>query len=94
MGVLDTCKTEEDPFKNEGARVVIIRYSIVCLCRFYDAQWQFNQQSKVDSTSGLNSSKFLWLPLLPERMKKIQSKVRTLEWSQQYPSVFKMLKGS
>ena len=21
--VLDTCKTEEDPFKNEGARVVI-----------------------------------------------------------------------
>ena len=22
MGVLDTCKTEEDPFKNEGARVV------------------------------------------------------------------------
>ena len=22
MGVLDTCKTEEDPFKNEGARVI------------------------------------------------------------------------
>ena len=32
MGVLDTCKTEEDPFKNEGARVVIKRSPIICLC--------------------------------------------------------------
>ena len=23
MGVLDTCRTEKDPFKNEGARVAI-----------------------------------------------------------------------
>ena len=35
MGVLDTCKTEEDPFKNEGARVVIKRSPFVCLCRFF-----------------------------------------------------------
>ena len=35
IGVLDTCKTEEDPFKNEGARSVIIRSPIVCLCRFF-----------------------------------------------------------
>ena len=34
MGVLNTCKTEEDPFKNEGARVVIKRSPIVCVCRF------------------------------------------------------------
>ena len=61
---------------------------------FYDAQGQLNQQSEVGSTQGSNLSKFLWLPLLPERMKKIQSKVRALEWSQHYPSVFKMLKGS
>ena len=27
MGVLDTCKTEEDPFKNAGARVVINKIS-------------------------------------------------------------------
>ena len=35
IGVLDTCKTEEDPFKNEGARVVIKRSPIACLCRFF-----------------------------------------------------------
>ena len=56
---------------------------------FYDAQGQLNQQSEVGSTQGSNLSKFLWLPLLPERMKKIQSKVRALERSQHYPSVFK-----
>ena len=51
MGVLDTCKSEEDPFKNEGARVVIKRSPIVCLCRFfYDVQVQLNQQSEVGST--------------------------------------------
>ena len=33
--VLDTCKTEENPFKNEGARVVIKISPIVCLCRFF-----------------------------------------------------------
>ena len=35
MGVLYTFKTEEDPFKNERARVVIKRYPIVFLCRFF-----------------------------------------------------------
>ena len=35
MGVLDACKTEEDPFKNEGARVVIKISQIVSLCRFF-----------------------------------------------------------
>ena len=35
MGVLDTCKIEGDPFKNGGARAVIKRSLIVCLCRFF-----------------------------------------------------------
>ena len=35
MGGLDTCKTEKDPFKNEGARVAINRYPIVCPRRFF-----------------------------------------------------------
>ena len=35
MIVLDTCKTEEHPFKNEGARVVIKRSPIVRSCRFF-----------------------------------------------------------
>ena len=51
VGVLDTCKTEEDPIKNEGARVVIKRSPIVCLCRYFnDAQGQLNPQSEVGST--------------------------------------------
>ena len=66
MGVLDTCKTEGDQFKNEGARVVIKRSPIVHLCRFfYDAQGQLYQQYEVGSTYDSNSSKLLWLPLLP-----------------------------
>ena len=55
---------------------------------FYDAQGQLNQQSEVGSTYGSNSSKFLWLPLLPERMKKIQSR-SNLERSQHYRSVLR-----
>ena len=50
MGLLDTCKTEEDPFKNEGARVVIKRSPIVHLCRFFYAQGHLTQQSGVGST--------------------------------------------
>ena len=61
---------------------------------FYDARGQLNQQSEVGSAKGSNSSKFLWLPLLPERMKKIQSKVRTLEQSQHYPSVLRCSRGA
>ena len=59
---------------------------------FYDAQGQLSQQSEVGFTLGSNASKLLWLPLLPERMKGIQSKLRALERSQDYSSVIKMLK--
>ena len=61
---------------------------------FYDAQGKLTPQSKVDSTLKLNSSKVLWLTLLPARIKKIQSKMKALGWSQHYQSIFKMLKGS
>ena len=61
---------------------------------FYDIQGQLTPQSEVGSTWNSNSTKFLWFSLLPERMKKIQSKMKELEWSQQYPSIFMMLKGS
>ena len=61
---------------------------------FYDAQGKLTLQSKVGSTLKLNSSKLLWLSLLPARMKKIQSKMKELEWSQHYSLIFNMLKGS
>ena len=60
----------------------------------YDAQGKLTTQCKVGSTLKLNSSKLLWLSLLPARMKKIQSKMKELEWSQHYSLIFKMLKGS
>ena len=50
---------------------------------FYDAQGKLTPQSEVGSTLNSNSSKLLWLSVLPARMKKIQSKMKTLEWSQQ-----------
>ena len=50
---------------------------------FYDAQGKLTPQSEVGSTLNSNSSKLLWLSLLPARMEKIQSKMKALEWSQQ-----------
>ena len=50
MCVLDTCKTEEDPFKYEGARVVTKNLPLYVYADFYDAQGQLNQQSEVGST--------------------------------------------
>ena len=61
---------------------------------FYYAQGKLTPQSEVGSTFNSNSSKLLWLSLLPVRIKKIQSKMKALEWSQHYPSIFKMLKVS
>ena len=49
----------------------------------YDAQGKLTPQYEVGSTLNSNSSKLLWLSLLPARMRKIQSKMKALEWSQQ-----------
>ena len=64
---------------------------------FYYAQGKLTPESEVGSTLNSNSSKLLWLALFPARMKKIQSKMKVLEWSQQCYIIhqfFKMLKGS
>ena len=60
---------------------------------FLDAQGQLTPKSKVLSGGISSPSKLLWLTFLPARMKKIQSKMKALERSQQYQSLFKMLKG-
>ena len=83
MGVLVTCKNEEFPFKNEGTRVVTTDLQLLVYANFYDAQGKLTPQSEVGSTLNSNSSKLLWLSWLPARMKKIQSKMKALEWSQQ-----------
>ena len=61
---------------------------------FPDAQGQLTLQSKVWFGQISNPFEISWLFLLPARMKKIQSKMKALEWSKHYQSIFKMLKGS
>ena len=52
MGLLDACKNEEDPIKNEGARVVTTLFII-----FSDAQGQLTSKSAMESRLNSNSSK-------------------------------------
>ena len=61
---------------------------------FYDAQGKLTQQSGAGSTLNSNSSKLLLLSLLPARMKKIQSKMKALEWSQQFYIIHQFLRCS
>ena len=94
MDVLVTCKYEEDPIKNEGARVDTTLYS-----NFSDAQGQITLVLVSVSSRNLNSSKLSCMSLLPARMKKIQSKMQALECSKISPIIslwgfFQTLKGS
>ena len=67
MDVLITCKYEEAPIKNEGARVDTTLYSI-----FSDAQEQITLVLVSVSGRNLNSSKLSCMPLLPARMRMIE----------------------
>ena len=66
MGVLVACKNEEDPIKNEGARVVTTLF-----IDFSDVQGQLTPKSVIESGQNSNPSKLIRLTLLPARMKKI-----------------------
>ena len=77
MGLLVACKNEEDPIKNEGARVVTTLF-----INFSHAQGQLTPKSVMESCLNSNSSEILWLVLLSARMKKIHPKMKVLEWSQ------------
>ena len=71
MGVLVACKNEEDPIKNEGARVVTTLF-----IDFSHAQGQLTPKSVMESCRNSNPSKLSSLTLLPARMKKILGKSR------------------
>ena len=79
MDVLITCKYEEDPMKNRGARVFTTLY-----LNFSDAQGQITPESVVVSGRNLNSSKLSCMFSLPARMRMIESKMKELECSQDY----------
>ena len=78
MVILVDCKNEEDPIKSEGARVVTTLF-----IDFSNAQWQLTAKSVMESCQNSNSSKLLWLVLLPARM-KMHPKMKALEWSQYF----------
>ena len=52
MGFLVACKNEEDPIKNEGARVVTTLF-----INFFDVQGQLTPMSVMESCRNSNSSK-------------------------------------
>ena len=79
MDVLVTCKYEEDPIKNRGARVFTTLY-----VNFSDAQGQITLELVVVSGRNLNSSKLPCMSSLPARMRMIESKMKELECSQDY----------
>ena len=70
MVVLLTCKNEEDPIKNRGARVFTTLY-----INFSDVQGQIILVLVVVSGRNLNSSKLSCMSSLPARMKMIDSKM-------------------
>ena len=89
MGLLVACKNEEDPIKQEGARVVTTLF-----IDFSDAQGQLTLKSEMASCQNSNSSKLLWLVLLPARMKKIHTRVVTTSSHYKSIVIFQMLKVS
>ena len=94
MGVRVACKNEDDPIKNEGARVVTTLF-----IDFSHAQGQLTPKSVMESCRNSNPIKLLWLTLLPAIMKKIHWKMKVLEWSQRFShyksmGFFQTLKGS
>ena len=79
MAFLVASNNEEDLIQIEGARVVTTLF-----IDFSDAQGQLTRKSVMDSCRNSNSSKILWLVLLPARMKKIHPKMKALELLQHF----------
>ena len=79
MDVLVTCKYEEDPIKNRGARVSTTLY-----VNFSDALGQITLESLVVSSRNLKSSKLPCMSSLPARIRMIESKMKELECSQDF----------
>ena len=64
--------------KNECARVVTLySYNL-------DTQGRLTLLFVVRCGQKSNSSKLLWLSLLPARMKKIHQKMKALQWAQHF----------
>ena len=85
MVCLVTCKIEKDPSKNEITRVVTTFLPFKSMGIFQDSQGQLTHKSLVGSCWISNPFEILWLFSLPARIKKNQSQMKELEWSQDFP---------
>ena len=89
MDVLVTCKYEEVLIKNDGARVVTTLYS-----NFSDAQGQITLVLVSVYGRNLNSSKLSCMSLLPARMRMIESKMKSQDFSHyKYMGIFPDAQG-
>ena len=79
MVVLLTCKNEEDPIKNRGARVFTTLY-----INFSDSQGQITLELVAVSGRNSNLSKLSCMSSLPARMRMIYSKIKELECSHDF----------
>ena len=79
MGVLVACKNEEDPIKNEGARVVTTLF-----IDFSHAQGQLTPKSVMESCRNSKPIQAFMADLVTARMKKIHWKKKVLELSQRF----------
>ena len=90
MHILVTCKNEEDPIKYVAVELPqhFSHYNSMVIVR--DAQGQLTSQSLIGSSRNSKSVEMTWLSLLPASMKKIQSKIKALEWPQEFPHYIPM----
>ena len=81
------CKNEEDPSKNESTSLEWSQHFShhKSMGIFADAQGQLTHKSLVQSCRISYPLEILWVSLLPARIKKNQSKMKELEWSQDFP---------
>ena len=79
MSFLVACNNEEDPMKNEGARVVTTLF-----INFSDAEGELTPKSMMESCPNSNSSELLWLVSFSARMKKNHPKMKVLERSHHF----------
>ena len=79
MVFLLTCKNEEDPIKNKGARVFTTLY-----IKFSDEQGQITQELVAVSSRNLNSSKLLLHVLVTCKNEDDRLKMKELECSQDF----------
>ena len=77
MGLLVACKNEEDPIKNEGARVVTTLF-----INFSDAQGQLTPKSVMESCR--NFIRAFMVGLVICKNEEDPSKMKVLEWSQHF----------